>query len=80
MPIYEYRCLACRHEFEALVRGSDGPACPVCASQTLERMLSPIAVKTEAGSRAAFRKAKAVRRAQTREERFYEHHDHDDEH
>ena len=46
----------------------------------LERVLSTIAVKTESTSRSAFKKAKAARRGQTREERFYEHHDHDDEH
>ena len=27
MPIYEYACRACRHEFETLVRGAEAPSC-----------------------------------------------------
>ena len=40
MPIYEYRCEACGHEFEALVRSSDTPVCEKCASPKLARLLS----------------------------------------
>ncbi len=33
MPIYEYRCQACGHEFEKLVRLSDPvPPCPSCGA------------------------------------------------
>jgi len=27
MPIFEYACRACGHEFETLVRGAETPAC-----------------------------------------------------
>ncbi|MFO7989899.1 MAG: FmdB family zinc ribbon protein [Thermodesulfobacteriota bacterium] len=40
MPIYEYQCNACQKEFEALVLGSDTPACPVCSSRDLSRLMS----------------------------------------
>jgi putative FmdB family regulatory protein len=46
MPLYEYQCRSCRHEFEALVRGSDVPACPACKSQDLERLLSSFGMST----------------------------------
>lgn len=78
MPIYEYDCLDCRHHFEAIVRGSAAPTCPACASCNLERNLSLFAVTTESTSKAAFKKARARRHDQTREEEFYEHRDHDD--
>ncbi|HNU74483.1 MAG TPA: zinc ribbon domain-containing protein, partial [Deltaproteobacteria bacterium] len=27
MPIYEYKCLKCHHEFEAVQKFSDAPVC-----------------------------------------------------
>ena len=47
MPIFDYSCRACAHEFEALVRGSNLPACPECQSQDLERKLSFPVVRSE---------------------------------
>jgi putative FmdB family regulatory protein len=55
MPIYEYRCEACDHRFEALIRNADAPACPSCGSQTLEREFSTFAVST--GGASAMRSA-----------------------
>ena len=43
MPIYEYACRACGHEFETLVRGSETPSCTKCASAELEKKLSVFA-------------------------------------
>ena len=41
MPIYEYRCSACDHAFEELVRSADERvACPACASPKVKRLLS----------------------------------------
>lgn len=35
MPIYEYRCEACRHQFEDLAKMSDpNPECPECSGVT----------------------------------------------
>ena len=41
MPIYEYRCLNCSHEFELLQKFSDPPAneCPTC-SGTVQKLIS----------------------------------------
>jgi putative FmdB family regulatory protein len=44
MPIYEYACKDCQHEFEALVYGSQKAACPKCASKKLAPKLSVFAV------------------------------------
>lgn len=45
MPIYEYMCDRCGHEFEVLLRTSEEkPACPACNAQQLTRKLSlPVA-------------------------------------
>ncbi len=43
MPIYEYRCTACGHQFEVLARMSDDPpaACESCGEAVLEKVLHP---------------------------------------
>ena len=46
MPIYEYVCGECRHEFEALVRGSETPHCAACGGQNLTKLLSVPAAHT----------------------------------
>ncbi len=43
MPLYDYRCSACGHGFEALVRHGATPACPLCASTALEKTVSLVA-------------------------------------
>ena len=43
MPIYEYACSDCGHEFEALVRSSTVPECPSCHSKKLDKLLSVFA-------------------------------------
>ncbi len=42
MPLYEYRCDACGHEFEALQKISDGPLvhCPACEQAQLRKLVS----------------------------------------
>jgi putative FmdB family regulatory protein len=44
MPLFEYRCTGCDHRFEALVRGSEAPACPSCRGVELEKLFSAFAV------------------------------------
>lgn len=58
MPLYEYRCRACSHAFETLVRGGDQPACPACHSSDLERLLSSFGVSSEARSHAVLQGAR----------------------
>ena len=39
MPIYEYRCDVCGHEFEKIVRVSqDSPPCPRCEAATQKKI------------------------------------------
>ena len=44
MPIYEYRCTACAHPFEALVYGDEKPSCPACGSPDLDKQFSVFGV------------------------------------
>ncbi len=50
MPIFEYICQECQHEFEALVFGSDKAKCPKCQSQKLSPQLSVFAVSAKGTS------------------------------
>lgn len=50
MPIYEYRCKACDHRFEAIVQGTSRPKCPSCSAATLEKQLSVFAVSAGSGN------------------------------
>jgi putative FmdB family regulatory protein len=55
MPIYEYRCPECEHEFEHLVRSSrDGSkvSCPSCGAKRVEKRLSVFAAREGAASPA----------------------------
>lgn len=46
MPIYEYTCEDCGHEFEHLLRGKETPACPVCGAKRLAKKFSVPAAHT----------------------------------
>jgi putative FmdB family regulatory protein len=54
MPIFDFRCRKCGHEFEALVMGSDQPVCPECGAKKLQKQPSAVArrSKGEGGSGA----------------------------
>jgi len=53
MPIFEYICKECDHEFEALVYGSQKAECPKCHSKKLAPQLSVFAVAGKGSSSAA---------------------------
>ena len=42
MPIYEYRCTACGHQFERLQKISDEPIeiCPECGQEDVRKLVS----------------------------------------
>ena len=50
MPIFEYVCKECQHEFEALVFGQQKAECPKCQSKKLEPQLSVFAVSAKSGA------------------------------
>ena len=53
MPIYEYTCKKCKHDFEQLIMGSQKAVCPECGSRALERRFSVIAAPNQSGQRAS---------------------------
>ena len=61
MPIFEYVCNACGHQFEflKLPAATTDPICPACQSPNLERQLSGFALSTTDLSKA---RAKAARK------------------
>lgn len=44
MPIFEYHCQDCGHQFEKLVNRNEQPKCPACQGSKLEQLLSVFAV------------------------------------
>jgi putative FmdB family regulatory protein len=53
MPIFEYICQECQHEFETLVFGRDKAKCPQCKSPKLSPQLSVFAMSSKGMSPAA---------------------------
>jgi putative FmdB family regulatory protein len=88
MPIYEYECRSCAHQFERLLRpGESGePACPACGGVDLERLQSGFAVTSDGLSQARVDRARRQIRASkdTRDKQVaqaeYEHKHRNDHH
>jgi len=51
MPIYEYQCRACEHEFETIQKISDPvlTQCPVCGKDQLHKKISAVAFRLKGG-------------------------------
>jgi putative FmdB family regulatory protein len=47
MPIFEYVCQQCNHQFEAIIMGKQKAACPKCESKRLNQQLSNFSVGGE---------------------------------
>lgn len=58
MPIFEYTCKSCGHDFELLVRHDTEPACPQCAGAEIEKRLSLPALKSSGTHDLAMRAAR----------------------
>jgi putative FmdB family regulatory protein len=87
MPLFDFRCRACGHEFEALVRpasyGDPPTACAACGAGDPERLLSTFAVtsreKLQSAADAKNKKAaSAARRDTAALEREADEHRHED--
>jgi putative FmdB family regulatory protein len=50
MPIFEYICKECDHQFETLVYGQQKAECPKCHGSKLAPQLSVFAVSAKGGS------------------------------
>jgi putative FmdB family regulatory protein len=87
MPLFDFQCRSCGHQFEALVRpasyGDPPLVCRACGHAGLEQLLSSFAVnsaeKTRAAAAAKNKKAAEIGRADTRAmDREIDHHRHED--
>jgi putative FmdB family regulatory protein len=53
MPLFEYRCESCGHQFEQLSRAEVAPSCPKCGGGRLEKQLSTFAVSVQGAAQAS---------------------------
>lgn len=67
MPLYDYRCRTCEHQFEGLVLRGKEPACEKCGGADLERLLSLPAVKSETTKALAMAAAKRRDKAEAKD-------------
>ena len=51
MPIYEYKCLKCEHQFELIQRFSDNPVeiCPKCKKNKVKKLISAPTFRLKGG-------------------------------
>ncbi|MGA1741312.1 MAG: FmdB family zinc ribbon protein [Pseudohongiellaceae bacterium] len=57
MPIYEYKCRSCGHQFEKIVKINENPDCVACQSSDLEKLFNAPGIRT----------TKSQRRSETQE-------------
>lgn len=76
MPIYEYKCHKCEHQFEKIVRLNETPDCPACHSSDLERLFSTPGISTERtrtrAMKVARQKASKTKQEKDHAQREYE--------
>ena len=72
MPIYEFHCRACGHDFEAIVRVGASATCPSCQSAEVERELSLFAVSTEESRASSLAGARQRYKRQTKDQQVHE--------
>ncbi len=84
MPIYEYECRGCGHQFEFLLLPTnlEVPSCPSCKGQELERIISMFAVSSDGTRQQALsdgrKRAEGKRREKAHADAEYErNHPHD---
>ena len=62
MPLYDFECRSCQHQFEALVRSTDPPpSCPACKGQDLQRLPSVVSMTSEDHVRTLVKKERKAR-------------------
>lgn len=82
MPIFEYECRTCGHQFEALVGPTfPAPTCPECQASDLEQKISMFAVSSEGTRNIALKdgrkRAESVRRdKQIADAEYVKNHEH----
>lgn len=51
MPIYEYKCRSCGHQFEKIVKINETPDCESCDSPDLEKLFNAPGIRTTKSQR-----------------------------
>ncbi len=59
MPIYEYHCDNCNHDFEYLVFGKEQPECPSCKGKNVNKLISACGFLSKGSDGATTRHAAA---------------------
>ena len=73
MPIFDFKCRGCGHEFEGLVLPARmPPACPACKGADLERLISNFAVSSEERSQSSLAKARKAYTHSLRDQKVHE--------
>ncbi len=54
MPMFDFHCDKCDHDFEAFVRASVTPSCPKCAADCVTRRLSSFGVGSSGSGVGAY--------------------------
>ena len=51
MPIYEYKCSKCEHQFEVIQKFSDNPvkSCPECNEKSVKKLVSAPSFRLKGG-------------------------------
>jgi putative FmdB family regulatory protein len=60
MPIFDYKCKGCGHEFELIVLRTTVVACPECSGTDLEQLVSGFALSTDSIRQANLKRARAA--------------------
>jgi len=83
MPILEYSCRSCGHQFEflKLPAATAAPRCPACQGEDLERLLSGFAMSTRdltksrvKAARTQFAQSQSTKDKQIAEAEYVQHH------
>jgi putative FmdB family regulatory protein len=75
MPIYEYECRACEHQFEFLVRppAFEEPSdCPSCHGKELTKLHSLFAVDSEGARQQHLQQARKAGAKARRDQHYYQ--------
>ncbi len=84
MPIYEYECQKCGHQFEALILPQSAAAsCPSCHGKKLKQLISMFAASSESTRKANFAAARKQAQVVHKDKQHEEHkelHEHFEDH